>query len=67
MVSDSVLHTDRGSSILPFGTKYGSVLPSVENKYCPFCDFHYGEPDSCLCDENCGAIGCQGSNSSERD
>lgn len=30
------------------------------DKYCPLCDFKYGEPDDCLCDSPCGVIGCQG-------
>ena len=35
---------------------------TFENKYCPSCDYGYDDPeDSCLCDESCGAIGCQGS------
>jgi hypothetical protein len=38
-------------------------VASYESKYCPYCDFGYDNPeDSCLCDENCGTIGCQGSN-----
>ena len=84
MVSDSVLHTDRESSILSFGTNIWTSLgktkidhaifgtnsktyvippPDFSAEYCSWCDFSEGEPeDDCFCDENCGAIGCQGSN-----
>jgi len=33
----------------------------MEETYCEYCDFGYGIPeDDCYCEENCGAIGCQG-------
>jgi hypothetical protein len=29
--------------------------------YCEYCDYGMGVPeDDCFCEENCGAIGCQG-------
>lgn len=36
---------------------------AMEESYCEYCDFGYGEPeDDCYCEDNCGAIGCQGQN-----
>ena len=43
-------------------------VATFEDKYCPSCDYGFDEPqDSCLCNENCGAIGCQGSNVPQND